>query len=312
MKQLLKWLGIALAVIVLFLGVFAAYVNFKPLPTYSEIEIPELQIQATPDKIALGQKLVYQNCVGCHAPNNQKLEGGLFEDEAANEAFGNIYVPNITNHKVYGIGSYTDGEFYRLMRTGVKKDGKLMLPIMPRWVTAPDEDIHAMIAFLRSDDRMTEASAKQHPTYEPSFLAKGLLNFVFKPYAYQESYPQKPSPADSIAYGRYLTNNAYGCYLCHSKSLDAWDLENPVNTPNYLQGGTVFNSPEGSVVAPSLIVSDETDVGGWTIEQFVDAVKYGQRPNKPAYKKPMHPYNLLDTSEVRSIYHYLASYSESL
>lgn len=310
MRKVFKVLGIILGIVILAIVGIAAFVNFKSFPNYNEeVPAPDLSVELTPERVNAGQALVHQNCAGCHKGPNAKFEGMLFEDKVALETFGTIYTPNITQDKEYGIGNYTDGQLYRLLRTGIKADGELMLPLMPRLTIAADEDIHAIIAYLRSDAAPVQASQKQHPPFQPTFLAKALTNFVFKPMPFKEEYPAKPALSDSIAYGRYLVNNSYGCYFCHSGGLDAWDLDNPPNTPGYLGGGTEFVFPEHVVVSPSLLMDGESDVSKWSVDQFVGAVKYGQRPNKPAYQLPMHPYNFLDSAEIRTIHQYLTDYS---
>lgn len=66
--------------------------------------------------------------------------------------FGNLYVPNITPDDETGIGQWTTDDFYRMMHTGVSRDGKLLYPAMPfasyTQVTRIDSD--AIFAYLMS------------------------------------------------------------------------------------------------------------------------------------------------------------------
>lgn len=312
MKKVIKIFAWILGVVLLLLMSFAAFLKFKPLPDFQSTELKALQVKTSPETVALGKKIVESNCVGCHRPSGRQFTGGLFEDATANQAFGDIYVPNITQDKNSGIGDYSDAELYRLFRTGVKKNGKVMLPIMPRMIQMAEEDIYAMIAYLRSDDIGVQAIATNYPDYQPSLLAKGLLSFVFKPYAYSEDYPKKPAVTNTLAHGEYLVNAQVLCYLCHSQSLDTWDLENPKQTPGYLAGGTAFSSVEYTAIAPSLLMDGQSDVSKWSEDEFIAAVMFGQREGKPAFLKPMHPYPMLDSIEVKNIYAYLKDYSEGL
>jgi mono/diheme cytochrome c family protein len=295
-------IGLVLAAVVLF-----AYVSMSGLPNYQEeIAVRDISVAGTPEQVARGKALVVQACAGCHRGEHQEQFAGLrFVDEAAHATFGEVYVPNITQSEAHGIGLYTDGELYRLLRTGIKRNGEPLLPIMPRLPTTAEADILAMIAFLRSDDPAVQPVEKAHPPFEPSFLAKALLNFVVKPIPYQEVADQRPNLSDSLAYGAYLVNDAYGCYHCHSASLEEWNLLAPPQTPGYLAGGTAFQLAEYTVTAPGILPLDTAAVAEWTAEQFVDAVKFGIRPGQPAYRSPMHPYPYLDTAEVRTIYQYL-------
>ena len=306
MKKAVRIVLILIGIIVLGVIGLGTFVQFSSIPSYPDVPILDINVPMDSLTLVQGKKLIDHDCAGCHRAGNGKYEGKFFEDLNAHETFGTIYTSNITQDDETGIGTYSEGELYRLLRTGIKKNGQIMLPIMPIWVSAADEDIYAMIAFLKSSDSSVQPSSKKHPTYEPSFLAKALTNFVVMPFPYKDQYPQKPALSDSVAYGAYMVNASYGCYLCHSASLETWDLENPTMTPNYLGGGAEFNMGDYTVVGPSLLMDGQSNVSDWTIDEFVDAVKYGQLPNdQPGYRLPMHPYPLLDTAEVRAIYHYL-------
>lgn len=310
MKRLLKILAYGLGIVLLLLLGVAAYVQLGSAPTYEDVAIPDLTVEVTPERVARGHVLVMNNCQNCHrAADGMQMAGRLFDDKAANEAFGAIYTSNITQHPDAALAGYTDGELYRLLRTSVKKNHEKAIAVMPTWPLASDEDIYDIIAFLRSDHPLVQATDTQHPAHEPSFLEKALRRFVFQPVPYQESYPTRPPLSDSVAYGAYQVNNVNLCYHCHSENIETINELVPEETPGFLAGGYVFQHLKHDVEVPSMLMNDGSDVSTWTIEQFVDAVKYGVRPNKPAYLEPMHPFNLLDTAEVRAIYHYLQAYS---
>lgn len=65
---------------------------------------------------------------------------------------GKIYSQNITQDSTYGIGNWTDAELLYLLRTGIKKDGQYIPPYMAKLTVTSDQDINAIISFLRSDD----------------------------------------------------------------------------------------------------------------------------------------------------------------
>jgi mono/diheme cytochrome c family protein len=284
-----------------------AYVNFSSPPTYDDIAAPDLTVQATPELVAHGQVLVEGNCQGCHhAADGPHLAGRLFEDKAANEAFGAIYTANITQHPESALAGYSDGELYRLLRTGVKKNGEKAIAVMPVWPLAADEDIHAIIAFLRSSHPWVAAADVAHPIHQPSFLEKALTRFVFAPTPYQDNYPERPPLSDSVAYGAYQVNAVNLCYYCHSENIETANALVPEDTPGYLAGGFTFRHNDYDLLVPGLLLKEGNNVNQWSVEEFVDAVKFGIRPGLPAYKEPMHPFNLLDTAEVRAIYQYLA------
>ncbi|AKU95340.1 Putative diheme cytochrome c-553 [Labilithrix luteola] len=69
--------------------------------------------------------------------------------------FGTVYAANLTPDLETGLGSWTEQDFIRAMRTGKhqgKADGRPILPPMP-WMNlsaTPEADLRAMFAFLRS------------------------------------------------------------------------------------------------------------------------------------------------------------------
>ena len=313
MKKLLKFLGVTLAGLVLLILGAVALVYLKPLPTYADVPLPDLQIRATPAMLEHGQKLVMMNCTGCHYNEaGDRLSGRLFPD-ADTRALGMIYSANITQHPQHGIGAYTDAELYRLLRTGVKRDHHLALPMMAGSPTASEEDLLAVIAFLRSDHPLVQPDPTQHPDFRPNLLTRALFHLMFKPTPLPAAPVVAPDPADEIAWGQHLLEARYGCYHCHSTQAAELDPLHPSQGPGYLAGGMVFHVEnwhgEGesfSVTAPSLLSRE--GVLSWSEDQFVAAVLWGMRPSQVPYQPPMHPYTMMDSSEARAIYQYLHSY----
>lgn len=310
MKKVLKITGLSLMGIVLLLGMTIAFLAFKPTKIYDDIPLPELSIRPDSAMIDHGQKLVMMNCAGCHeGESDNKLTGKLFPDRDS-RALGMIYSPNITQHPEHGAGKYTEAELYRLLRTGVKRNNELALPLMGGMSMMTEDDIHAMIAFLKSDRPAVQPVPVSQPAFEPTLLYRLLSALLFKPTPYPETLTVEPSTHDPVEYGRFLVQARYYCYACHSTGMDKADYLVPENTPGYLAGGAAFNvelpDESYSIVAPSLIQGGETAT--WTEDQFIAALKWGQRPSGLPYKVPMHPYTMIDSTEARAIFQYLRSY----
>ena len=104
----------------------------------------------TTQVINLGEYLARMgDCVACHTePGGKPFAGG----RAMATPFGNLYVPNITPDEETGIGKWTADEFYRMMHTGIGRDGTLLYPAMPfasyTKVTRADSD--AIFAYIQS------------------------------------------------------------------------------------------------------------------------------------------------------------------
>jgi len=141
LRKILIITGLVIGVLLLLVGIFAAYIYFAPAPNHKKIKIITIQADTSAERIAEGKKLVLSNCKGCHGNENGVLSGKKLDDIPANKAFGTLYSANITQHQEVGIGNYTDGELYRLLRTGVKKNNKLSSVVMPRWAICSPDDI---------------------------------------------------------------------------------------------------------------------------------------------------------------------------
>jgi mono/diheme cytochrome c family protein len=81
------------------------------------------------EAVARGEYLVRAGgCFSCHtAPGGQPLAGG----RALATPFGTFYSPNITPDPETGIGHWTDAQFLRALRQGVRPDGANYFPVFP-------------------------------------------------------------------------------------------------------------------------------------------------------------------------------------
>ena len=80
-------------------------------------------LAADRDEVARGAYLATAaGCENCHtdrAHGGQRYAGGL----ALATPFGTFYSPNITPDPESGIGGWTDAQFLRALREGVRRDG---------------------------------------------------------------------------------------------------------------------------------------------------------------------------------------------
>lgn len=79
--------------------------------------------------------------------------------------------------------------------------------------------------------------------------------------------------------GQYILRMA-GCVTCHTQER---------GRGAYLAGGRALRSPFGTFYAPNITPDRDTGIGGWTTEQFVQAVTAGMAPNGTHYY-PAFPY----------------------
>jgi mono/diheme cytochrome c family protein len=105
---------------------------------------------AEEDAVSRGEYLVRAGgCFSCHTvADKEKLAGG----RALATPFGTFYSPNITPDPETGIGRWTDAQFLRALREGVRPDGANYFPVFPypSFTGITDGDALAIKAYLFS------------------------------------------------------------------------------------------------------------------------------------------------------------------
>lgn len=250
-----------------------------------------------------GRYMATLMCGQCHFDQSTgKFSGAQMMDVP--KVLGFVYAANITNDPVHGIANYTDGELLYLLRTGIKKNGKVA-PFMQRPNLA-DEDLNAIIAYLRSNDPAVQPAAltSGQPKNKYSFIGKMAIEGS-KPLPYTAQKVAMPNMNDKVARGRYMIDNI-GCYDCHSANIMKVNKVQPEASKGYLGGGTKMRSMDGSSVYTSNITFDaETGIGNWTEADFAKAVRQGIAKNNQILRYPMRMYSELSDEDVSAMYEYL-------
>jgi mono/diheme cytochrome c family protein len=268
MKKILIVIGIVLLTIVVVIGGVLTYIT-AALPDVGNP--PDLVVEGTSERIERGKYLANSVtvCMDCHSTRDwSKFSAPLVPGTLGKggERFdhtmgfpGVYYSKNVTPA---GIRDYTDGELYRVITTGVNKDGKAMFPVMPylNYGKMDDEDVYSIIAYLRS----LEPIESEVPDSKSDFPMNFILNLI----PVKGTPMKRPDPSDQVAYGGYLINAA-ACQECHTQ------VKNGQIIPELaFSGGREFAFPDGSVLRTSNITPDEeTGIGTWTREAFVARFK---------------------------------------
>jgi mono/diheme cytochrome c family protein len=303
-KRLLKiTLGIVV-VLVLVVGGALAYIDHAGIPNYPPGKI-DLKVEVTPERVEKGRRTVQSLCAACHLDNDTAtLAGKPMADVPAQ--FGSAHSANITSDPETGIGTWTDGEIAYLLRTGVRRDGRYTPPWMVKVPKMADEDLHDVIAFLRSDDPLVRPTKAKRPLSKPSLLTKVLSRFAFRPLPYPAAPIAVPDASDKVAYGRYLVQARAMCFPCHSADFAKLDELVPERSAGYLGGGNAMPDMSGRIIKTANITPDpETGIGKWSEDEFVRLVRFGVRPDLSVIVYPMVPFPELSEDDARSIYAYL-------
>jgi len=310
MKRFFKILLYALGLIVLFAGAFVLYIQIKGIPKYP-VEmtdaIKNLKVTVDSTHIAEGKRISSMLCRECHYSSETQKLTGSFRIDIPKE-FGDTYSLNITQDKTHGIGNWTDGELYYFLRTGIRpKTGEYVPPFMPKFPRMSEDDIHSVIAWLRSPDPELAADPREFPANKPNFLIKFLCNVAFAPLPLPSQPIIEPDTTNQVALGKYVADGMIGCYACHSADLKTLNDLEPEKTPGFYGGGTVMLDLDGDtgVTTANITMDKETGIGNWTEQQFVEAVRYSKKPTGGLLHYPMLPHAGLSEIEIKAVYAYL-------
>jgi mono/diheme cytochrome c family protein len=155
------------------------------------------------------------DCFSCHtAPGGRTFAGG----DELKTPFGPIYAPNITQDPNTGIGRWSESDFTRALRLGVRPDGKLLYPAMPyaAYTKMSDADLKALWAFMRTVPAVAHAVEPPEKTLHFPFNVRADLA------AWQALYfkpgPWQPDSSKSYAWNRgsYLVQALGHCSECHT------------------------------------------------------------------------------------------------
>jgi mono/diheme cytochrome c family protein len=268
MKKILKIIGFVILFLAIAVGGLLTYLKMA-LPNVGEAE--DLKIEYTPERIARGKYLAHSVmvCMDCHSKRDwNQFSGPLAEGTLGQggERFdqslgfpGVYYSKNITPH---GISRYTDGELFRVITTGVNKEGEAMFPLMPYlyYGRMDPDDIYSIIAYVRTLQPIQNTVEKSKHDFPFNFIVNTIP---------QKGTPQKrPDKADQLAYGAYLIN-ATACVECHTQ-VEKGQIIKELS----FSGGREFPFPDGSIVRSSNLTPDpETGIGAWTEELFIQKFK---------------------------------------
>jgi mono/diheme cytochrome c family protein len=98
------------------------------------------------------------DCTGCHTRGalvgKPEAAFALAGSDIGFEipGLGYFYPPNITPDAETGIGKWSEAEIVAAVRTGVRPDGRQLVPIMPwmSYAALSDDDAKALAAYLKS------------------------------------------------------------------------------------------------------------------------------------------------------------------
>lgn len=280
MKRLLKWLGLIVGallglIILALVGVWLISAS-RLNRTYAVTAYFSLDVPNDAASIAEGQRLYAIMCAECHGEN---LAG---KELANNVMLGQVHSTNLTTGQG-GIGQvYGDEDFARAIWYGVKTDGSPVVVMPVEYNQLQVADMEKLLAYIRSVPSVDSPQA----VIRPGVFLRVIHATNLVPLAPAENVDMNvtPSnsidPADTLAFGEYLTLNCTGCH------------------------GPDFRG--GELGEPSLMLA----LSAWTEAEFSRTLREGERPDGTTLNSEEMPWpafsNFTD-EEMHAIWTYLQS-----
>ena len=291
MHKVLKWIGIIsgslLALLVVALVSMYAISSFRLNRTYN-VKPDLVVIPEDAAAVGRGAYLYASNCAGCHGDG---LGGKAILDDPA---IGYIPATNLTAGQGGVANRYTDADWVRAVRHGIRYDGKplMVMPSTGYWYFS-DDDLGVLIAYLKTAPSVNnDMGQKKLSPLAHILMSIGAFGDVLAAEVIDHNAPRlvAPEPGVSAAYGDYLVKVG-DCSTCHGPQLNGGQSPEPGApfSPNITPGGDLVN---------------------WSEADFLTAMRTGVTPEgsnlDPAFM-PWEEYARKTDDDLRAIYLYLQS-----
>ena len=219
---------------------------------------------AQDDLTARGRYLaVAADCVACHtAPGGAPFAGGY----AIASPFGPIYSTNITPSAA-GIGDYSEADFARALREGMRRDGAHLYPAMPytAYTRLTDGDISALYAYFKNQVAPVDAPAPITRLPFP-FGWRGSLWIWNALFLRSDRFHPDSKHDAQWNRGAYLAVAVEHCSTCHTPR----NLMMAERADRAYAGASV-----GAWFAPNITSDPVSGVGGWDRQELVQYLGTG-------------------------------------
>jgi mono/diheme cytochrome c family protein len=257
---------------------------------------------ASADVLARGEYLTKAaDCVACHTvpQSNRPFAGGV----AFKLPFGTIYSSNITADPASGIGSWSDDEFVRAVREGVRNDGQHLYPAFPytSYTQLSRSDVLAIKAYLLSLPAINQANRANDLGFP--FNQRWAMGFWNAAFFKSQRFVADPAKSPEWNSGAYLATALGHCAECHTPRNLGYGLEHHKEFAGAeLQGWRAYN------ITPD----PKYGIGSWTEGDTVQYLKTGHADGHASASGPMgeavaHSLQFLDLADVTSLVAYLRS-----
>ena len=216
------------------------------------------------------------DCIACHTvPETGKpFAGGV----AFKLPFGTIYSTNITADVATGIGSWSDDDFVRAVREGVRKDGRRLYPAFPytSYTGLSRSDVLAIKAYLFTLPKVAQPETPN--TLGFPFNQRWAMGFWNAAFFKSHRFVADASKSPQWNSGAYLATALGHCAECHTPRNAGFGLEHGNELAGYsLQGWRAYN-----------ITADQAHgIGAWSDADIASYLSTGHADGRGSAAGPM-------------------------
>jgi len=289
LKKILLGVVVLVVVIVVAVGSYAGVQISRfnaSMDKVYDVPLPVVTRSTDAAVLARGKHLV--GAIGacssrlCHGSD---LGGGPTTEMGPVMAFA---APNITSANLGA--AYSDGELARLIRYGVKKDGR-SVAFMPSqdFAWLPDADVLAIVSYVRTVPAVERpcGSTVVRPLGKVLDRKDAMILDVARRLA-AAPVDMAPAPTPTAAYGAYVSRLCKGC---HGEGLS---------------GGPLPGAPP-SIPTPLNLTPDASGLKEWSFEDFDRLMRHGIRKNGKTLDPfmPIEAWGQFDDVEMHALWAYL-------
>ena len=291
-----------LSVAVVLLAVIGAalYVIFNRTDTAAGAAPALAGAPPAADPLARGEYLAKAaDCVACHTVpgSDRPFAGGV----AFRLPFGTIYSTNITADRETGIGGWSDDQFVRAVREGVRNDGQHLYPAFPytSYTQLSRDDVLAIKGYLFSLPAIRQANRADTLAFPfNQRWAIGVWNAAFFK---SRRFAAESSKSPQWNRGAYLATALGHCGECHTPRNLAFGLEHGREfAGEEVQGWRAYN----------ITADPNYGIGSWSDADIAQYLTSGHAEGRGSASGPMaeaiaHSLQYLDAEDTAALVAYL-------
>lgn len=284
---MIRGLALLMVLVVIGAGTIWYLATAKFNRDFAHLKVQEIAIPTSAEAIERGNHLANNVMLcshpDCHGPT---FSGGKLIDDPM---VGQVFAPNITPAGV--TKNYTNLDWLRIIRHGVKPDGKPAF-IMPSidYVRFSDDEIGAVIAYLKSLSPVTtpdQTTVALGPIGH-MLVATGEVKFSVDEIDHTANR-ETVVPGPTREYGKVLAGVCIGCHGEH------------------FSGGPIVGADPSWPPATNITPDRETGIGNWMDSDFFKVMRQGVRPDGSRVNEvmPWKEYSRMKDDELTALWLYL-------